>query len=72
MHTKNKKGKTDTTTNSYIQNEEDKKLIDEIKADFIQKEKERIIENEKLDKIIQEKEEERLKYEQELEAKKKL
>ena len=72
LNNKNKKGKKDTNNNSYIQNEEDKKLIEEIKADFIQKEKERIIENEKLDKIIQEKEEERLKYEQELEAKKKL
>ena len=56
----------------YIQNEEDKKLEKEIKADFILKEKERLIEKEKLDKIIKEKEEEKLREEQELEKKKKL
>ena len=75
LNNKNKKIKKDSDTNnknSYIQNEEDKKLIEEIKADFIQKEKERKIENEKLDKIIKEKEEEKLKLEQELELKKKL
>jgi len=75
LNNKNKKIKKDTDNNnknSFIQNEEDKKLIEEIKADFIQKEKERKIENEKLDKIIKEKEEEKLKLEQELELKKKL
>ena len=75
LNNKNKKVKKDSdisNKNSYIQNDEDKKLIEEIKADFIQKEKERKIENEKLDKIIQEKEEEKLKIEQELELKKKL
>ena len=75
LNTKNKKIKKDSDNknkNSYIQNEEDKKLIEEIKADFIQKEKERKIENEKLDKIIKEKEEEKLKLEQEIELKKKL
>jgi len=57
---------------SYIQNEEDKKLEEEIKADFMKKEKERLIEKEKLDKIIKEKEEEQIKLEEELEKKKKL
>ena len=56
----------------YIQNEEDKKLEEEIKADFILKEKERLIEKEKLDKKIKEKEEEKLREEKELEMKKKL
>ena len=58
--------------NEFIKSEEDKKLEEEIKKDFKIKEKERQIEKEKLDKIIQEKEEERLRYEQELELKKKL
>jgi len=58
--------------NEYIQNEEDKKLEEEIKNDFKNQEKERQIEKEKLDKIIQEKEEEKLRQEQELELKKKL
>ena len=58
--------------NEYIQNEEDKKLEEEIKNDFKNQEKERQIEKEKLDKLIQEKEEEKLRQEEELELKKKL
>ena len=58
--------------NEFIQSEEDKKLEEEIKADFKNQEKERQIEKEKLDKIIQEKEEEKIKHEKELELKKKL
>ena len=61
-----------TNKGSYIQNEEDKKLEEEIKADFILKEKERLKEKEKLDKIIKEKEEEKLREEKEIEMKKKL
>jgi hypothetical protein len=57
---------------NYIQNEEDKKLEEEIKKDFENQEKVRKSEKEKLDKIIQEREEERIKKEQELELKKKL
>ena len=69
---KNKKSGKNPQKSSYIQNEQDKKLEEEIKADFKIKEKERQIEKAKIDKIIQEKEEERIKYEQELELKKKL
>ena len=69
---KNKDKVKTKNTGSYIQNEEDKKLEEEIKADFVLKEKERLIEKEKLDKIIKEKEEEKLRREQELEMKKKL
>ena len=68
----NKTNQATINRRSYIQNDEDKKLEEEIKANFIIKEKERLIEKEKLDKIVQEKEEERLKREQELELKKKL
>ena len=56
----------------YIQSEEDKKLEEEIKADFKNQEKERQVEKEKLDKLIQEKEEERIRQEKELELKKQL
>ena len=56
----------------FIRSEEDKKLEEEIKADFKNQEKERQIEKEKLDKIIQEREEERLRYVKKLELKKKL
>ena len=71
---KNKEKEKIVTKNKggYIQNEEDKKLEEEIKADFVLKEKERLIEIEKLDKIIKEKEEEKLREEKELEMKKKL
>ena len=69
---KNKEKIVTKNKGSYIQNEEDKKLEEQIKADFILKEKERLIEKEKLDKIIKEKEEEKLKEEKELEMKKKL
>ena len=68
----NKTNQATINRRSYIQNDEDKKLEEEIKANFIIKEKERLIEKEKLDKIVQEKEEERIKREQELELKKKL
>ena len=66
----NKKNKNNN--NEFIRTEEDKKLEEEIKADFKNQEKERQIEREKLDKIIQEKEQERIRYEEELELKKKL
>ena len=69
---KNKPNQTRKNKGGYIQNDEDKKLEEEIKANFIIKEKERLIEKEKLDKIIQEKEEEKIRKEQELEQKKKL
>ena len=69
---KSKKPVQNPKKSSYIQNEQDKKLEEEIKADFKIKEKERQIEKAKIDKIIQEKEEERIKLEQELELKKKL
>ena len=69
---KNSEAKKNNGKNEYIQSEADKKLEEEIKADFKNQEKERQIEREKLDKIIQEKEEEKLRIEQELELKKKL
>ena len=69
---KNSEAKKINGKNEYIQSEADKKLEEEIKADFKNQEKERQIEREKLDKIIQEKEEEKLRIEQELELKKKL
>ena len=68
----NPENKKNANKNEYIQSEEDKKLEEEIKADFKNQEKERKIEKEKLDKIIQEKEEERLRQEKELELKKQL
>ena len=69
---KNLDAKKKNGNNEYIQSEADKKLEEEIKADFKNQEKERKIEREKLDKIIQEREEEKLRIEQELELKKKL
>ena len=69
---KNNLEKKISKKNDYIKSEEDKKLEEEIKVDFKNKERERQIEKEKLDKIIQEKEEEKLRIEQELELKKKL
>ena len=69
---KNLDGKKNNNKNEYIQSEADKKLEEEIKADFKNQEKIRQSEREKMDKIIQEKEEEKLKIEKELEAKKKL
>ena len=69
---KNNLDKKVNKKNDYIQSEEDKKLEEEIKADFKIKEQERQKEKEKLDKIIQEKEEERLRIEKEIELKKKL
>ena len=69
---KNSDAKKNNGKNDFIQSEADKKLEEEIKADFKNQEKERKIEREKLDKIIQEREEEKLRIEQELELKKKL
>ena len=69
---KNSEAKKNNGKNDFIQSEADKKLEEEIKADFKNQEKERKIEREKLDKIIQEREEEKLRIEQELELKKKL
>ena len=69
---KNNLEKKISKKNDYIKSEEDKKLEEEIKANFKNQERERQIEKEKLDKIIQEKEEEKLRIEQELELKKKL
>ena len=69
---KNLENKKIDNKKNFIQNEADKKLEEEIKADFKNQEKERMIEKAKLDKIIQEREEEKLRIEQELELKKKL
>jgi len=69
---KNSEAKKNNGKNDFIQSEADKKLEEEIKADFKNQEKERKIEREKLDKIIQEREEEKLRIEQELELKKKI
>ena len=69
---KNLENKKIDNKKNFIQNEADKKLEEEIKVDFKNQEKERMIEKAKLDKIIQEREEEKLRIEQELELKKKL
>ena len=69
---KNLENKKIDNKKNFIQNEADKKLEVETKSAFKNQEKERMIEKAKLDKIIQEREEEKLRIEQELELKKKL